>query len=167
MRVTSLDTLSGNLLYENTRYGSYVVNVSPIQPATACGVTQLNPITYRVNCTGNSLALAPKWTDTLDYTHTFPLQSGAKIDASLDNTFKSRYWLGEEHVPGQLQASYGLTDLSATYVASEERYSIGAYVDNVGNRAVSTFSFVQPLLGRPVEALLPPRTYGVRAHVRF
>ena len=66
-------------------------------------------------------------------------------------------------LPGQFQQDFTASYASLTYRAAADRFSFGAFVDNIENTAVKASSFVQPAIGLPVVVLRPPRTYGVRA----
>ncbi len=166
--VTPDDMVSATVQYEHTRYDSYVVISSPGRPASNCAVTPTAvPGAFKVDCTGNEVALAPKWILNLGYSHTMPLASGADLVFSVAGIIKSNYWLGEEHLRGQKQSGYGKWDLDMTYNSSDGRWSVSAYVANVTDRVVSPFTFVHPEFGQPMQALEMPRTFGVKAAFRF
>ena len=171
--LTPLDNISATALYEHTKYDSYVVtgvfnNGGP--PATTCPATPEIPAgsgKFVVDCSGNELAQAPAWSGTFGYSHTVNLPASATLVFVGAAIVKSDYWVGEEHLTGQKQSGFVTGDVSLTYNAEGNRWSVGGFVDNVSNRAVALNGFVQPLFARPIVSLGPPRTYGARLNYRF
>lgn len=165
--LTPADTISVTALYERAWYDNFLASWSPTEPTTGCPVTVENPITFQVNCSGNDLALAPHWSGSFNYAHVFSLPNAADVKFSLSGIAKSSYWLGDDHVAGEVQPGYLIGDTALDYKAPHDKWTVGVFVNNVADHAVSNFAFIQPLLGRPMLALGAPRTFGLRAHVNF
>lgn len=167
------DLFSTNVLFNHTKYDSFVYNqtIAVGPPSTTCAIlppTAGQPATtVNVDCSGNVLQQAPKWSVNVGYEHTFHLANDGKVVFAAQGQFRSSYWLGDEHLVGQQQGNYATADAQLTYHAPEDRWTVGAYIQNIGDKAVMTQSVAQPILGQPVVGLYPPRTYGVRAGLRF
>jgi iron complex outermembrane recepter protein len=54
-----------------------------------------------------------------------------------------------------------------TYYTKDNRYYVGAYVDNAFNKTALAFSFITPFSSFLTSTLQPPRTYGVRVGAHF
>jgi len=167
------DLFSTNVLFNHTKYDSFVYNqtIAVGPPSTTCAIlppTAGQPATtVNVDCSGNVLQQAPKWSVNVGYEHTFRLANDGKVVFAAQGQFRSSYWLGDEHLVGQQQGNYATADAQLTYHAPEDRWTVGSYIQNIGDKAVMTQSVAQPILGQPVVGLYPPRTYGVRAGLRF
>ncbi len=164
--VSSNDRLSLNVLYNHTKYDSYSFLLAKTA-AWNCQRSTVNTSTDRVDCSGNSLLQAPVWTVNAGYEHTFRLNTGARVVFAANGRMRSSYWIGDEHLAGMRQASYVQGDLDLTYHEPEDRWSLGAYVRNVTDKAVISNGFVTSALNRPVVNLMPPRTYGATFAVKF
>jgi len=108
---------------------------------------------------------APKNVVTLGYVHTFMLGDDAKFDVSARTRLSSAYYMIDLNNLSQFrQPSYTKTDVTATYTAPGDRYYVQGFVKNIENEI--TLAAVQSGLnsGATIEA---PRTYGVRAGVKF
>jgi iron complex outermembrane receptor protein len=122
---------------------------------------------YEIDCSGREVARAPKWSGSVNYTHTFVLPKGDGVDLSLVATGKSRYWTGDELVTSQSQAGFMTGDVALTYRSPNEKWTLGAYCNNVTDRAYATKTFMQPVLGLPVGQMGDPRTYGMTGSYKF
>jgi iron complex outermembrane receptor protein len=117
---------------------------------------------------GYQLPYAPAWTINANWSHTFPLASGARIVAQANILYSSSYWQIFTHDENTQQDSYTKTDATLTYRANDDRWSIGAFVRNLENKAVMIGSSKPGGAGQPASPFLrPPRTYGLSASVRM
>ncbi|WP_158258064.1 TonB-dependent receptor [Sphingopyxis lindanitolerans] len=123
------------------------------------------------NFNGLQLQYAPDWTVGASYYHDFELAGGSYIRAFVNSRFESAFYSDYSHVPGGRQSSYTKTDASITYYSADESWSIGAWIKNIEDEAVLAATAVGS--GSPLQAfgattnLEPPRTYGLRASVKF
>lgn len=121
-----------------------------------------------VNCSGFSLPRAPKWAASVGYEHTFNFSGGSAINAALSGQYSSERYTGFEFVGSQLADASQTYDVDLTYLSSNGKWSLGAFVHNVGNEPVYTGGSVQGFAPPLVYATIgPPRTYGVRARYTF
>jgi iron complex outermembrane receptor protein len=121
-----------------------------------------------VNCSGFALPRAPKWAASLGYDHTFRISGAGAINAAVSGQYTSSRYMGFEFVRNQLADSTETYDVDVTYTAESGKWSLGAFVHNVGDEAVYTAGSVQGFAPPLVYATIgPPRTYGVRARYNF
>lgn len=106
----------------------------------------------------------PRLSATAAYEHAWDLDGGAEITASVRGRVQSETWLNFNHANGSHQAGYGLVDLSLQYTPADPRWSLSAYVKNVGNVAYGT-----GMLSGSLVTLNPgaPRTFGIVASRTF
>ncbi|WP_354286288.1 TonB-dependent receptor [Sphingomonas sp. UYEF23] len=175
-RPTRADRLSVNLQYVKSKYDTFLYSV-PLLSATAtkaavtCPQTVATSITgartATVDCAGQVLPQTPRWTLNASYQRTFEIANQAKVEAIVGTKVQSSFYVGEEFLSGEFQGTSMVSYASLTYRAPGDRFSVGAYVDNIENQAVKASSFVQPAIGVPVVILRAPRTFGARAGFRF
>lgn len=112
------------------------------------------------NFTGNRLPNASKFTAALDGTQRFDLADGADITANVHTYFNSGYYGQYDNVPEVYQGAFNKTDMSLTYNAATHRWSVRAWILNIGNTAVrgGDASLAPGLAARFID---PPRTFGV------
>lgn len=139
-------------------------------PTTGCAVSAPAgaPPVYTVNCSGRRPANAPEWTLNAGIEHVVPLRNGGDITLNAQTRFQSDVTTGTEYLDSQIQASYFKSDLTVTYNSPGDRYFISAYVNNLENNVVVGHSQIHPRAPQLLkESLNLPRTYGVRAGVKF
>jgi iron complex outermembrane receptor protein len=142
---TANDTISVNLAYTHSAYDAFVP--SP-------GLRDLH---------GLQLTFTPTWNAVLSYDRRFDLPRGGSLDARVSSYLSSSFWGTFDHSADAYQGGYSRTDASLTYHSSSDAWSVGAWVKNVGNKAVnsamSSSGYPAPFAG--ATGVEPPRTYGV------
>lgn len=121
-----------------------------------------------VSVYGYQLPYAPTATLRGSWAHTFRLADDQRIVAQANVLYSSNYWQSFTHDLYTNQPAYTKTDASLTYHARDDRWSIGAFVRNIENKAVivgSSKSQGPGLTGAPY--LQAPRTYGVTLGANF
>lgn len=114
--------------------------------------------------TGDAPPYAADWTLSAGYFHDFQLGSGY-IRAQGDVYYESAYYGTPGRTNGTRQKPHTIGNASLTYFEANNRWSVGAWVRNLGDVAV-----MGPAAGvGPIAAtfLQPPRTYGLRATFSF
>ena len=121
-------------------------------------------------------------TSTVSYDRTVPLPGGSVLTLHGDVRYLSPYdgaaatqdQLGAGAYPLIRVSSQVVGDLNATWVSSNDNFSVTGYVRNVGDNVYKTFvaagSSVNGGTGSPLTMQVTPsdpRTYGVVANVRF
>ncbi|MGZ8346221.1 MAG: TonB-dependent receptor [Allosphingosinicella sp.] len=178
--VTPTTQFDFNLQYLDAEYTSFIYltpNQSPqipglntsVPPVANCPFTLANPPTlYRQDCSGRRPPNAPEWVLSFGVEQTFPLGSwNVIIDAR--TRYQSDVLTGLEYLPVQVQNDYWQSDASITLAEAGDRYFVTAYVNNIENNDIISNSFPNPFGGANlvVGSIRPPRTYGLRAGVRF
>jgi iron complex outermembrane recepter protein len=135
-----------------------------------------DPLSPVVNLRGNRLPFAPEYTVALVYEHSFRLANGARLAPRLQTRYQSEMFLTDFNRRSDRQEGCTRTDLSLRYEARAD-WSIEAFVRNLEDEAVKNNVDLrgnQPgsggVAGFPGVArafLDAPRTYGLRAAVRF
>jgi iron complex outermembrane receptor protein len=121
-----------------------------------------------VSVYGYQLPYAPTVTLRGSWAHTFRLPNDQRLVAQANVLYSSNYWQSFTHDLYTNQPAYTKTDASLTYHARDDRWSIGAFVRNIENRAVivgSSKSQGPGLTGAPY--LQAPRTYGITLGANF
>jgi iron complex outermembrane receptor protein len=98
-------------------------------------------------------------------THTFPMANGGELVAGVRSRYSSSYKMIALTIYGQFnQPSYTQTEATLTYNAPEKRYYVQGFVKNLENTLLVT------AVGGGANGTLQvsdPRTYGIRAGVKF
>ncbi|MBB3954444.1 TonB-dependent receptor [Novosphingobium sediminicola] len=138
----------------------------------------------QVNWGGRSLDRVPGVSGTVAYDHKFQLADGGFIKAGFNTKFSDGYWLSDlggtgnpftgayTALPQQYrQRAYTRTDLTLGYTANGGKFSLDAYVRNLENKVQLQSAPTTPQPGWGADGqwvrVNLPRTFGVRATVRF
>lgn len=171
-RLTPNDTLRFNSEYLHTEYKTFKFLLGNVVPGltTACAVSP-GPLggTSYVNCAGNVLTRSPKWSGSTNYTHNFYLEDGSRVDASVSGQFATQIFLSPSYLEQTRAPGYFTLAANVTYTSPEGNWTVQAFGRNLTNEEIFTGAFQTPgfhpqLLARNINA---PRTYGVRATVKF
>jgi iron complex outermembrane recepter protein len=141
------------LNYLDARYSNFV-------PASVLIGTVSTPIDFA----GRPLARSPKWSWNAGLNYSLPIGEGQLVaDASVRS--RSRYDLTDlANYAYFFQPAHTKTDLSLTYNAPDDRYYVGAFVENLENDLVVTSATTG---GFGSVTFSDPRTIGVRAGFKF
>lgn len=159
--------------YDNFRLTSLGPGVYAPGGGSLCSATPVGGPTFSIDCNGQQLPRAPRWSGTFKYDHRFDLGGSNEIAFGADMIFASVRYLDIGYLPSQRAAPYQLFNASLTYNKKDQGLSVTAYVDNITNEAIYTQAFGSiPLLqenGTPytTASIQPPRTYGVRLRGNF
>lgn len=130
---------------------------------------------------GTTLQNSPKYSATLNYSHTFNLAGGSQVIPKISGIFKTQYWSLGGGGPGNSginvvmnaandpsskyylawQQDYTTWDFSTQWNNPDGKFTVNAYVKNFTNEVVLTsytFSSV---------SLQPPRTWGATFTANF
>jgi iron complex outermembrane receptor protein len=121
-----------------------------------------------VDWAGRRLDKSPRATLGLSYSHSFQVESGATLDATIGTRYSAAYVISD---PGNAlqftQGAYHMSDASLTYAPAGGTWSMQAYVRNIENKTIMT-SYAASFSGFPATAGLgTPRTAGVRLSAYF
>ncbi len=122
---------------------------------------------YAVSCNGKSGYNAPKWSVNLGIQQTAEL-GDYKLILTGDARYRSNRVIGFEQLPQQNSGADTTFDATATFMPENEKWSITAYIRNITDVAVPVLTQFSGTVGNVVSTnYAPPRTYGVRATVKF
>ena len=144
-------SIAANVGYTHGRYGSF----------------RASPAARDIE--GLQMQFAPDWTGAVTADQRFELASGGHLDAHANLSFSSSYWGTFDHTNNARQGSYSKTDASITWYSPDDKFSVEAYVRNIGNVPVRTT--LAAVTGPPPITALgfleAPRTFGARVGFRF
>lgn len=174
-KATPNTLLSGSVQYLHTRYDSFVY-YAPNQgmpPNTACSYTPTTQTTpggtsygvYQVDCSGRPAFNAPKWSFTLNGQQTVPM-GGVDLVLQAGTRYRSTTYSSADYLTYLRGKANFVSTVSATVADAGEAWSVTAYVFNLGNsrRLIGATINNANLFVANAEQ---PRTYGLRANVRF
>ncbi|MEA1648977.1 TonB-dependent receptor [Nitrospirillum sp. BR 11164] len=127
-----------------------------------------DPGSVAVNLKGNTPPQSPKWTLGLSWEHTFSFSWG-DIVTTAQGRYLSSYYLTPYNLPADRQAGYHQTDLNVAYYAPNGHWDLMAYVRNLEDNRVITYSSFTSQGGSNVYSFTfaPPLTYGARLAVHW
>jgi iron complex outermembrane recepter protein len=160
--------------YDERLYTTLSASGAPLR--TGCpvlGSRLANPGTpsparlFDLDCSGQQTINSPEWTANLGYEHTFEL-SGAfdLVIGALLRLEESRY-VNIDYLPEEHQDSYTMSDAFVTLAESGDSWAVTAFVNNIEDETVLSGAFSRPVLQTVYATQRPPRTYGLRATLRF
>jgi iron complex outermembrane recepter protein len=175
-RLTSSDTIHGGVEYDDTHYTSFAITQSGSAPYTAglgsacTAVAVPSSSLFNIDCAGEELTKAPKWSGTASYEHVFELGDN-KLTFNVAAQFASGTWMDLGYGPNDFAPGYARLNSTLTF-ASKDHWTLAAYVNNITNAAVYSGGFYSTVLapnGRNFYAagIAPPRTVGVRLRMNF
>lgn len=121
-----------------------------------------------VDLSGNRLPNAPRFSLGGGFTWDVPVGTG-KVTLNGDGKWQSKVYFTEFNNRDAEQDAYFMANMGLTYHAARDRWSLGAWVKNIGNEfvianniiAAATYQF--PRVG----SVMPPRTYGATLSFNF
>lgn len=173
---TRNDIISVNVLYNHTKYKQlqYVAisaGGSPLRTGCAVAPDSTTPVTaparlFSVNCAGKPGLNSPEWSGQVSYEHTFEIgEYGLIVGAR--TKLSSSYYVQLDYLPEERQSGYMQSDATVTLEGPDKRWSLTAFVNNIEDKALNASTFLRPVLQTAYIVVSPPRTYGVRAGIRF
>jgi iron complex outermembrane receptor protein len=145
------DTFNLAFNYINARYAKY-------NPVSASQLTR--------DFSGKPLPLSPKVSVTVGYVHTFRLDNGGRVEASVQSRFSAAYYIQDLTILAFFrQPAYTKTDLSLTYTAPNDRWYVQGFARNVENSINLGSASADP--SYQYARFETPRTFGARVGVKF
>jgi len=116
---------------------------------------------------GNKPAQTPTWTIVGGYNHKFDVGKGT-LDLGISSMFKSDYFLQVFNFEMDRQEAYTKTDLNLTYRSPNNKWEIGAFVNNLeDNRIINYASFNGGTINIYNWNFGAPRLIGLRTNFNF
>jgi iron complex outermembrane receptor protein len=111
---------------------------------------------------------APETTLNVGYEHTVELGDGGRVILGVDSRIESSRYLSIDFLPLGKQDSYTMSNARVTWESQSGGFGVTGFVNNIEDETVFSNSLQSPVkTGTIYNQLRPPRTYGVRATVRF
>lgn len=163
--------LSTDIQYNDAVYDRFVYqtpnNNGGVSNGTGCPSEAVSATTYTVNCSGQQPPYAPRWSITGGVQETVPMPRSASLVGNARVHYQSRTLTALDFLPVEEQPGYAKWDFDLTYHTREDRFYVGAYLDNAFDKTALAFSFVTPFSSFLTSTLQPPRTFGMRAGAHF
>ena len=162
--------MGANLQYLDSTYDQFVYSIPNLgaPPVANCPFTSVGP-TFLVDCSGRVAPQSPKWTLNLSAQQTISLGSAGELVVNAATKYQTEIFVGPDYLDSQRQSGYWISNAQATYNAPGGKWSLTGFISNIEDAVVKTDAFAHPLAGAALVSspLRPPRTYGIRASVRF
>ena len=110
---------------------------------------------------------APKWTGNAAFEQVFPLSNGGRVQASGDLQLGSRRFLDTTFTSKSRVSGYALLNVSLTYTAPHDRWSLTGFVRNATNAKLYQGGFTAFTPSILAATINPPRSYGARLTYNF
>lgn len=169
VKPTRADTFTATVSYLYSKFDSFVYEVPFVSVGgTGCATAPGAMGGVSIDCSGRPLPRAPRWSGTAGYQHAFQLAEDSSIVVGGDLSFASKRYLAVDYIPTELAGAYVRFNANITYNLPKDRFSITAFVKNIGNREIQNGGIQAPFSpGMVYAAVEAPRTYGVRLTGRF
>jgi iron complex outermembrane receptor protein len=163
--------LSADVQFNDGIYDRFVYhtpnNNGGVSNGTGCSNGAAPGTTYTVDCSGKQPPYAPRWTLSAGMQQTIPMPDSASLVGGARVHYQSQTLTALEFLPVEEQPGYSLWDFDLTYSTRNDRFYVGAYVNNAFDKTALSFSFGTPFSAFMTATLQPPRTFGARAGVHF
>ena len=137
-----------------------------IPPATGCA-SRDDGAFFTVNCSGNPLLNSPEWSLNGGIEQTIEL-GDHKIVLNAGGRYRSNRVVGFEYLPLQNTGGTFEADVSIAFAQIADRWAITGWVRNLTNEQIPALTGYNSVSGGVVTTnYQPPRTYGVKASVKF
>ncbi len=150
-------TIDATLSYLNAKYRDFVT-ADPADPAA--GQQQLK---------GNHLTYSPRWKATVGAQYEFDLGASGTVTLRGDLSFIDEQFVRPFNLPGDRLPAYFKGNALIGWRDASDRYSVEAFVNNIGNiDVVESKLLTAAILGPNYNSLVQaPRVYGVRFAIDF
>jgi iron complex outermembrane receptor protein len=174
---TDADRFSGTVQFLDTQYTDFhyvAISLTGVPPRSGCQLSNDTSLAvtaparlFLVDCSGRPALNSPRWSINLGYERTFGLAGDFELLAGARTRIETSRYLALEFLPEERQGGYMTSDAYLTLNAPDERWSLTAYINNIEDQAVLGNAIARPILNVVYGTLRPPRTYGLRAAVKF
>ncbi|MCW1986035.1 UNVERIFIED_ORG: iron complex outermembrane receptor protein [Sphingomonas sp. R1F5B] len=170
IKATHTTLLSANIQYLDSKYGTYTysVPVGATPPVTGCayGVNPANTALYTINCSGKPGYQSPRWTANLGLEQTIPL-GRYNLAAAVNTQYKTSRYIAFDFLPEELIGATWTTNAELRLSPKEGHWSLAAYVRNIEGDRIPVSAPNYPAASSLNYITSAPRTFGVRAGVKF
>lgn len=172
--VFSADVQYLNGKYKELSYTAISASGAPLR--NGCGISNgriANPGTpnpsrlFDIDCSDRPTINSPKWSANFAYRHSFDLGGDLELIAGANTRIESGRFTNIEFLPEQRENGFMMSDAFVTLEGADDRWWVTGFVNNIEDETVIGGGFQRPVLQTVYVTLRPPRTYGIRAGVRF
>ncbi len=163
-------SVNANASYLNAKFtkfcNAYYGSAFPARPGISYPACPGQP--GLVDLSGNRLPNAPRFSVGGGFNWDIPV-GDAKVSVDGDAKWQSKVYFTEFNNSDAVQGSYFIANAGITYHAANDRWSLGAFVKNIGNKfiiannIVAAATYAYPRVG----SIMPPRTYGATLGFNF
>ncbi|WP_168074849.1 TonB-dependent receptor [Caulobacter sp. SSI4214] len=169
--------LSADVQYLDAKYKDFVYTQPTMAagaptnfPLVGCPVTTPAAITptsnYTIDCSGQRAQQSPEWTINLGVEQTVSV-GDFNLVGDLNGRYQSRTVTGFEYVGSQIVGGYWIANANLTLKKPDSRWSLTGFINNIGDKRAGTFTFLSSITNLMAQVTTAPRTYGLRASVKF
>jgi len=153
---TGSDRLGGSVAYEHSQFGDGQITESCTTSSTGFCALYLK---------GMPLPQAPSWSLVGKYEHYWDFSDGGSLTAHVDGVHKSGYYVDVARFTGVYGEAYTVWNARLTYNSGNSRWSLSAYVNNIGNHPVLLEA--NPAGPSFYSMYGDPRTFGLSFNVKL
>ena len=174
-KVMRTTLLRGSVQYLDNTLDSFVYTTprggTNLPPVVGCpysnGLDALGRLIYSVDCSGRQGFNSPKWATNAGFDQTFEF-GDYKAIFTADARYRSNRVIGFEYLTQENSGSQVTIDASLRVGPANDQWAVTGWVRNLTNKEVPVLAQYAGTTGGTVTtAYGPPRTYGVRARVKF
>ena len=163
-RIARAFTLDASIAWLDSEFTAFLAP-NPLDPA---GYTSTNPDNALLeDLTGNRTRMSPEWSLSLHPTYEFALNNGGTLSLAANAIYKSKQYHTEFNDDRLASDAYTIVDANILYTSPGDRYTLNLWGKNLTDEFVWAGSYAVASTRTIGGTLLPPRTYGVTAGVRF
>ncbi len=162
--------IDANATWLNARFDRFTAT-RPLAQAT--GYRLVAGSTNQLDLSGNVVPLSPDFTVSIGASYRVELGNAGSLTPAGRFFWSGGYFVNEFNYDAGIdgravgrQGSYTRTDLSLTWAAAQDRFTLQAFVQNLENRAILNRSVIGGQ-GAIFQNFAPPRILGVRAGFNF
>ena len=166
---TETTLLSANVQYLHAKFKDFVYRepIGATPPLTGCSYSvSATPGLYDIDCSGQPAYQSPRWTINLGAQQTVPL-GAYKLVLSADTQYKSSRVIGFQYLDSQIVGSTWTSNAQVAFGPEDDRWSIAGFVRNIENDRFPTAGQIYNAASATTNIYMAPRTYGVRASMKF
>jgi iron complex outermembrane recepter protein len=157
-------TLDTSVAWLDSEFTAFLAP-NPLNPA---GYASTSPDTAILqDLSGNRTRMSPEWSVTVHPTFDLNLNNGGSLTLAANAIYKDKQYHTEFNDDRMASDAYTLIDANILYTSPSDRYTVNLWAKNLTDEFVWAGSYVVSSTRTIGGTLLPPRTYGVTAGVRF
>jgi iron complex outermembrane receptor protein len=163
-RIASAFTLDTSIAWLDSKFTSFLAP----NPLNAAGYSSTSPDNAILeDLTGNRTRMSPEWSFSVHPTYDLALNNGATLTLAANAIYKGKQFHTEFNDDRLASDAYTLVDANILYTSPGDRYTLNLWGKNLTDEFVWAGSYAVASTRTIGGTLLPPRTYGVTAGVKF